>query len=397
MKHDDVIITLMLGPGNHHHKLVEAIKTYGCGFEVFNYYPKFSRTQYNIKGEKVSYKENKFLSWIVVLIWAITTRIKPIKNRNYHISFTYRLFDWWVSLSYTSTSKMLWAWSQMSLTVIKKFKNNNKPVILETPMIHVNEWLNILKTEYERVGKNHYKYYEIAPQLIQNMIQEYDLADEIIILSSYAHKTFIYHGIKPNKLIKVSLYAYEYPVIHIKKSPSKTFNLLFVGRVDVLKGIPRLINVICKLKNNHSIKLNIVGDVKEEVLTLFKETESEIILSGFKNQDELMEIYSNSDGLILPSVQESFGLVMLEALECGTPVLASTNTGGPDLEEVFEGVLLFDPFNEAEIEEKILSLLKNRVVTKRKKFDSYTKCGYIKEIHDVLNKYIIKYDKNIIY
>jgi glycosyltransferase involved in cell wall biosynthesis len=45
----------------------------------------------------------------------------------------------------------------------------------------------------------------------------------------------------------------------------------------------------------------------------------------------MIELMSTSDVLVLPSIEDGFGLVMAEAMACGCPVIASTNTGGDDL------------------------------------------------------------------
>ena len=52
-------------------------------------------------------------------------------------------------------------------------------------------------------------------------------------------------------------------------------------------------------------------------------------MGGIK-QDELIPYYQKSDLLLLPSAHESFGMVMVEAMACGTPVAALKNSGGPD-------------------------------------------------------------------
>jgi D-inositol-3-phosphate glycosyltransferase len=107
--------------------------------------------------------------------------------------------------------------------------------------------------------------------------------------------------------------------------------LLFVGRFAPIKGIDRLISAMASLKHRGDIRLILVGgDGPRAPETLqFKEqarelgVEENVEFAGGVLQERLPEYYAAADVLVLPSYYESFGLVALEALACGTPVLAA--------------------------------------------------------------------------
>lgn len=117
--------------------------------------------------------------------------------------------------------------------------------------------------------------------------------------------------------------------------------ILFVGRIDPIKGIDRLIRAMDILTrydedNVNGIKLVIVGGClpyqttaeNGELKNLMRLT-SELNLKdrveflGAKRQDLLPYYYSSAEVCVLPSRYESFGIVALEAMACGTPVVAS--------------------------------------------------------------------------
>jgi D-inositol-3-phosphate glycosyltransferase len=117
--------------------------------------------------------------------------------------------------------------------------------------------------------------------------------------------------------------------------------LLYVGRIEPVKGLMSVVDALDIMKEKkialfNRLKLVVIGggDKKRDFA---KNTEAiriqnavrekglsdRIMFLGSKNQSELKKYYSMADALILPSLYESFGLVVLESLACGTPVLVS--------------------------------------------------------------------------
>jgi D-inositol-3-phosphate glycosyltransferase len=107
--------------------------------------------------------------------------------------------------------------------------------------------------------------------------------------------------------------------------------LLFVGRIDPLKGIDQLLKTMPLLKNYESLKLVVVGgdeNSRAELEELQKlstklNIQDSVTFQGLIKQEQLPYFYSAADVCIVPSYYESFGLVPLESLACGTPVVAT--------------------------------------------------------------------------
>jgi D-inositol-3-phosphate glycosyltransferase len=107
--------------------------------------------------------------------------------------------------------------------------------------------------------------------------------------------------------------------------------LLFVGRIDPLKGIEQLIKTMPLLKNNDNLRLIIVGGDEhsraelDELQGLASELHiaESVRFKGMVRQEQLPYYYSAADVCVVPSYYESFGLVALESLACGTPVVAA--------------------------------------------------------------------------
>lgn len=111
--------------------------------------------------------------------------------------------------------------------------------------------------------------------------------------------------------------------------------ILFVGGLDqahYFKGLNILLQALAKL-DKYLWRLNIVGDgdLKEEYLKSCAKLniEDSVKFKGRLSEEELIDYYQNSHFLVLPSINahEAFGLVLIEALACGLPVIASHLAG----------------------------------------------------------------------
>jgi D-inositol-3-phosphate glycosyltransferase len=107
--------------------------------------------------------------------------------------------------------------------------------------------------------------------------------------------------------------------------------VLYVGRFDPIKGIDRLLEAMAYLKHLERMRLVIIGgdgpDTPEyqnlrQLCGRFGIQKS-VRFVGRVEQSQLPPYYSAADALVVPSYYESFGLVGLESLACGTPVVAS--------------------------------------------------------------------------
>jgi D-inositol-3-phosphate glycosyltransferase len=116
--------------------------------------------------------------------------------------------------------------------------------------------------------------------------------------------------------------------------------LLFVGRIEPLKGIDTLIQAIAIMRQNgamgEDVCLALIGgetdvspqNVSQEMARL-QEMRQQYDLGNFvtflgqRGQETLPYYYSAAEAVVVPSVYESFGMVALEAMACGTPVVAS--------------------------------------------------------------------------
>ena len=132
--------------------------------------------------------------------------------------------------------------------------------------------------------------------------------------------------------------------------------LLYSGATDPRKNLSRLIEAYALLPINliFKHKLVLTGPYTEEEIILIKEwminfglPPEYVVFLGFVTDSELADLYRTCQLFIFPSLYEGFGLPILEAMNCGAPVIASNLTSLPEI--IGDQRFLFDPYNAQDI------------------------------------------------
>ena len=195
-----------------------------------------------------------------------------------------------------------------------------------------------------------------------------------------------------NKIITISN-GYDKNVFYReecnKEEVLKSFNIdkeydkvvCFAGRLTKNKGIDILLNS-AKIYEKENVLTLIAGHGSEyEVLYPLKEKLNlkNIVFLGDRTHEELRKIYSISDVCVVPSRKEAFGLVALEAIACGIPVIATKQGGIPDFVNDDVGVLV-EKENVEQLADAVIKVLEGK-----KKFDTnylqnYARKNYSQEV-----------------
>lgn len=123
--------------------------------------------------------------------------------------------------------------------------------------------------------------------------------------------------------------------------PGQNNVVLFVGRIDPIKGLDVLVKALAMISSVGVTTLYIVGGNEESneyyqfIKSLVVELglDDKVVFTGAIAHDSLATYYSAADVLVLPSHYESLGFVVIEAMACGTPVVASRVGGIPSIVE----------------------------------------------------------------
>jgi len=155
------------------------------------------------------------------------------------------------------------------------------------------------------------------------------------------------------------------PLIDVRDKygiPPETKLLLFVGRLAKEKNVSFLLRVLRELLNkNYDVQLMFVGDgpersqLEEEARGL--EIEDRVIFAGALPREQLVDYYQQADLFVFASVTETQGLVVLESLAAGTPVVAVAKMGVANVLKDGKGALLLQEPKLEEFVEKVEMLL----------------------------------------
>ena len=187
-------------------------------------------------------------------------------------------------------------------------------------------------------------------------------ADAIITVSESSRRDMIAHyGLNPAKVTVV----YEAPAPEFVPASQAAMQaagqryglperfLIFVGTIEPRKNLTRLVEALQQLRDSGlTIPLLVVGGKGWLYEGFFKRLEAlevrdVVHFPGYVPSADLPILYSTATLAVMPSVYEGFGLPVLEAMACGTPVISSRSSSLPELGG--EAACYFDPYDVAEM------------------------------------------------
>lgn len=249
--------------------------------------------------------------------------------------------DWWNALAFDTwmTRRMarskthcdaLIAISGAGLAAGHLVQSRGGKYICDRGSTHARYQWRLLSEEHRRWGAPLDIY---DPRDTEREEKQYAQADCIVVPSSFAARSFVAEGIPAQKL-RVIPYGVRLDSFQPSAGSTRAadaFDVLFVGQVSLRKGVPYLLQAFAKVRHPHK-RLRILGPVFPHMKPLFARLPMEHVeIVGAVSRQELVQYFSSSHAMVLPSLEEGLALVQGEAMACGCPVIATPNTGSEDL------------------------------------------------------------------
>ncbi|WP_348260971.1 glycosyltransferase family 4 protein [Telmatobacter sp. DSM 110680] len=249
----------------------------------------------------------------------------------YH-NLSHDLHDRWVA-SKLSECEIFHGLSRYNLRAGIQAKKLGAIYICEVGSSHIQEQIEIGEREHARFGLRGRGFH---PRGVERELKEYETADRIIVLSNFALNSFIKRGVPRSKLSVLP------PGVNLLRfqsrqfAPKGVFRVLFVGQVTIRKGVHVLAEAFKKANLDKS-ELIVAGGISPGVKAIIDSFGLENVrFLGPVPNSKLPELYQSASVFVLPSFEDGFGMVALEAMASGCPVIVSSNAGAADM--VSEGV-----------------------------------------------------------
>lgn len=305
----------------HHFHLARELKSRGYLKHIYSTYP-----WQRLKREGLPRNSVSTFPWLHVLP-LVAGRYLPIpRNLNRKLANLIQTsFDSWLC-NQISTCDVYVALSGAGEKSGRRAQELGAKYVCDRGSSHARYQRDIMLEEYRRWGIT------VPPWRDPGREEsEYENADAVTVLSSFAKRSFVECGVPEEKLhmtlLGVQLDAFR----QIAEPPIDSFEVLFVGAASFRKGIPYLLDAFRKLQHPRK-RLRIVGTITQEITPYLKtQNLSYVEILGPRPQSELAIMMSQSHVLVLPSIEDGFGMVITQAMACGCPAISSANTGGPDI------------------------------------------------------------------
>lgn len=200
---------------------------------------------------------------------------------------------------------------------------------------HVRAQFGLLAEEERRLGVPVEK---PSPWMIAREEREYALADEIVVLSSFARRTFVEQGVDAARLavmplgLRTDIFTPGPDGIEARCRrllSGQPLNVLTVGTVSARKGVRDLVEIASSLRTR--MRFIAIADVTPDARAELARAGGAIEVVGRVPEHELIAEYLRADVFVFPTIEDGFAAVLCQALAAGLPVLATTNCSATDI------------------------------------------------------------------
>jgi len=354
-----------------------------CLNKIISIYPRFKLNRYDIKKNRV--KTLFFITFIFLLKRILKF---PINNKifsNFFNFFSKRE----ISKIYNKDSIVV-GLSGYCLQIIEYAEKKKLVTVVDRACPHIQTQKKIIFNEIDLLpisNKKHLKDKYFDNQIVEQMLEEYERCNFISVPSKFTLDSFKNFNLE-NKIIFNALPPEKYFKILPSNKKKDELVIFSLGFNFIRKGFYYLIEAM-RMIEDYNIKLILRTKVPPYLdLKIPKNVQ---IISNHIQNDELEKMYNSMDVLILPSVDEGFGMVALEAMRLKKPIIVTRNVGMKDI--------LINYMDDAEkfiIEPGDIKALTNKIIELYDNKDNLTKYGL--NFYNAANIYLKKdvykgYDK----
>lgn len=313
----------------HAFDLARALLERGHEVTLFTNYPKWAVVRFGFPKERVR------------SFWPHGVLSRANQWLHQRVRFPYleaalhRMFGRWAAKELVKEDwDVVYGWSGISEETLRV--HPGKVCLLVRGSAHIRVQARLLEEEEKRVGRALEK---PSPWMMAREGREYELADAIVVLSSFAYDTFRAEGVPAERLRLLLLGArldQFRPVPEVIEARCRRIlsgaplRILYVGAVTYQKGMWDLDRVIRSLDDG-SFRFRLVGPIEPSAVPIVRSLPNWAEWVPKVPQHRLPSMYAWGDVFVFPTIQDGFAAVLAQAQASGLPVLATTNCSAPDI------------------------------------------------------------------
>ncbi len=342
-------IVIATGRQAHYRLPANAFLRRGCSVTLYSTTPR-SR----MRGFNPSIR-NRWVPAPVTLFSALTHTRTPLILDELDST----LFDRWAAGMLRDCDLLLGA-STSSLATGRAAQRMGGTYVLDRACPDIRVQQRMMVEEARKVGGT---FRPNSPWFIERQVEEYEQADFILAPSDYSRRSYPEH--LRQKVVVTPLYGCSTMVPRAPKAVKSAFVLGVVGGGPLRKGFLYLLQAWKELAlPNAELRIRTSNEIfTYPVLKQLLAEQSTVSVVSYIA--DMKDFYAACDAFILPSVDDGFGLSLMEAMASGVPSIATRNCGASELLVHDRDCLLIDAFSVDQIKDAVLRLYESRELRTR--------------------------------
>ena len=219
-------------------------------------------------------------------------------------------------------------WPDAALQTLKTAEKLGMTTVLERPNAHTRYAYESVQREAKRIGVllPNTDEYAFKEDVLKKEEEEYQLTDFLLCPSDFTIKTFLEQGLPAEKLLKHT-YGFDpqtcYPDAKRTLSAEQGLTMMFAGVAAVRKGLHFALEAWLRSPAHVNGTFLIAGQMLPVYAEKFSQMLSHPSVKVLGHRNDVPDLMRQSDLFVLPSIEEGFGLVCVEAMGCGSVPLVS--------------------------------------------------------------------------
>ena len=251
----------------------------------------------------------------------------------------------------------------LSKTGVKGLLNTVPEGVLRSPVPQVTVVHDLLPLRFPPEYPRQQYYFRI---LVRRILKDSRL---VVADSEHTRSDILEHYGVPAAKVKVIYPGYDADAFFrsepsgLPRPPEDPY-ILYVGNLLPHKNLLRLLDAFALLRRRRSCRLIIRGEGRPAYARLLRERleslglRDSVTFAAYLGEDGLRRLYSDAVCLVLPSLGEGFGLPIIEAMACGTPVITASASSLPEV--AGDAALMVDPYDALGLADAMHRMLTDR-------------------------------------